>query len=562
VSAEGRVSARLWFVTLALFVIAAVCGYFGLRWYLANDADYAGARPWDLLYYTAQMFVLSSSPVAKLPYNPLLSVALFLAPLTTVLAVLQTVAAVFRERIIARRLRRSRGHCVVVGTGAAPFVLAQRLAGKRQPTVLVGSDVTPEVARRHDLHVVPGDPMDRATLRAAGVQCAARVFALSDGGVANAGIALITRKLHLDRCEAEEKAPRWKFWKRERDDRAPRWQFWRRKWGPSDIFVYARADDAELVAAMRARRLGAEGHDPRNRFTLDFFSIEERAAVVLLAENDSDLNRSAAVVGTDAFAEAVATELRRRRRRADLAEAVVAVATQDYTTVPATAATVYVCATSPDEVMRIGLQLLLHGHANVVLCLGRRSLLADALEHRLFDNIEGRFKVFGVLDAACDPVALERSALVERLARALHAQYLLRYENDAQDSHVQWEQLDERYRRDNRNQAEHIGKKLEEIDAVIVPHSNGLPPFTFRKNADCDEVELLAVKEHERWMAAKAAAVPMIQYGPARTDTTHPDYLPWDGGLSQEAKEKDRMFVRALPKLLEDEGLAIVRRPT
>jgi hypothetical protein len=158
------------------------------------------------------------------------------------------------------------------------------------------------------------------------------------------------------------------------------------------------------------------------------------------------------------------------------------VPTRDYGEVPATAATVYVCATSPDEVMRIGLQLLLHGHADVVLCLGRRSLLADALEDRLFDNIQGRLTVFGVLDAGCNPAALEQRALVERLARALHAQYLLQYakEDDDQESHVPWERLDDRYRKDNRDRAEHIGRKLEEIDAVIVPFSDGLPPFSFR----------------------------------------------------------------------------------
>lgn len=42
---------------------------------------------------------------------------------------------------------------------------------------------------------------------------------------------------------------------------------------------------------------------------------------------------------------------------------------------------------------------------------------------------------------------------------------------------------------------------------------------------------------------------------------THPDMFDWDAGLSENAKEKDRMFVRGLPTLLEVEGLAIVRIP-
>jgi len=48
------------------------------------------------------------------------------------------------------------------------------------------------------------------------------------------------------------------------------------------------------------------------------------------------------------------------------------------------------------------------------------------------------------------------------------------------------EQLDERYRA----QAEHIGTKLAEIDAVIVPAAPDLPPFTLAEGPQGD-VELV-----------------------------------------------------------------------
>ena len=64
--------------------------------------------------------------------------------------------------------------------------------------------------------------------------------------------------------------------------------------------------------------------------------------------------------------------------------------------------------------------------------------------------------------------------------------------------------------------------------------------------------------EHDRWMAArKQAGVPTARNGP-------PERIPtcdWDAGVSEHAKEKDRMFVRGLLTLLEAEGLAIVRTP-
>jgi hypothetical protein len=123
---------------------------------------------------------------------------------------------------------------------------------------------------------------------------------------------------------------------------------------------------------------------------------------------------------------------------------------------------------------------------------------------------------------------------------------------------VPWEQLDERYRADNRAQAEHIGTKLAEIDAVIVPAAPDLPPFTLAEGPQGD-VEKLARMEHDRWMESRKQAG--VTYGEERTTRTHPDMLDWDAGLSENAKEKDRMFVRGLPTLLEAEGLAIVRIP-
>jgi len=164
----------------------------------------------------------------------------------------------------------------------------------------------------------------------------------------------------------------------------------------------------------------------------------------------------------------------------------------DDAAVAQSAATVYVSASDANDVLRRGLRLLLAGNDRVVLCLGQRSGLADALEQQLFDDVQGRLAVFGVLDAACDPDLLERGALVEQLARALHARYLVEHagSSPAQDSHVPWEQLDERYRADNRAQAEHIGTKLAEIDAVIVPAAPDLPPFTLAEGPQGD-VELV-----------------------------------------------------------------------
>ncbi len=488
---------RLWMVTAGLSVIAALLGYVGLTYYLNERPEYAGAEPFDRVYYTLQLFILSPTPLGGPPYGPMLSIAMYLAPLTTVLAVLQAVSAVFRARFAAWVLLRKRGHSVVVGAGPAAFVLARRLAATR-PTVLVGSRIGSDVASRDAVRVVDGDPTDEATLRAAGVRGAARVFALDNSGAVNASVALLVRSLNQ-----------------------------------AGVAVYARADEGDLVAALRARRLGVDRH---NGYRLDFFSIEDVAAVALLDVHDRDLERTAVVVGSDRFAHAVERDLIRRRRRAGTPVAGRVVRIDDEASAARSAGTVYVSASDANDVLRRGLRLLLAGNDRVVLCLGQRSGLADALEQRLFDDVQGRLAVFGVLDAACDPALLERGALVEQLARAVHARYLVEYagSSPAQDSHVPWEQLDERYRADNRAQAEHIGTKLAEIDAVIVPAAPDLPPFTLAEGPQGD-VEKVARMEQDRWMAARKQAG--VTYGEERTARTHPTCLT---GTRDSAKTRRR----------------------
>jgi Trk K+ transport system NAD-binding subunit len=508
-------------VTAGLSVIAAVLGYVGFAYYLSERPPFTGAGPFDRIYYTLQLFVLSPTALGGPPYGPMLSIAMYLAPLATFLAVLQAISAVFRARLAAWVLMRKREHSVVVGAGSPAFLLARRLAATR-PTVLVGSGIRPDVARRHALRVVDGDPTDEATLRAAGIRGAAQVFALDASSAVNAEVALLVRSLN-----------------------------------EAGVAVYARADEGELVAALSARRLGVDGD---HGYRLDFFSIEDVAAVALLDMYDRDLERTALVVGSDRFARAVERDLIRRRRRTGIPVAGRVVRIEDEASADESADTVYVSARDANDVLRRGLRLLLSGNDRVVLCLAQRSGLADALEQRLFDDVQGRLAVFGVLDAACDPALLERGALVERLARALHARFLVEYagSSPAQDSHVPWEELDERYRADNRAQAEHIGAKLAEIDAVIVPAAPDLPPFTLSEEPQGD-VEKLARMEHGRWMSARRRAG--VTYGEERTARTHPDMIDWDAGLRDDVKEKDRMFVRGLPAFLAAEGLAIVRLP-
>jgi hypothetical protein len=67
VNTDAATPLRLWMVTAGLSVIAALLGYVGLTYYLNERPEYAGAEPFDRVYYTLQLFILSPTPSAVRP---------------------------------------------------------------------------------------------------------------------------------------------------------------------------------------------------------------------------------------------------------------------------------------------------------------------------------------------------------------------------------------------------------------------------------------------------------------------------------------------------------------
>ncbi len=110
-------------------------------------------------------------------------------------------------------------------------------------------------------------------------------------------------------------------------------------------------------------------------------------------------------------------------------------------------------------------------------------------------------------------------------------------------------ELPEDEKEQNRLNVRDIPTKLALVGYRLRPARANEPPVHF---SDV-ELELLARHEHERWMSAKLAAG--WQYAP-QTDKArkvHQSLLPWDE-LSEEEKEKDRLFVRGIPAILAKAG--------
>ena len=146
----------------------------------------------------------------------------------------------------------------------------------------------------------------------------------------------------------------------------------------------------------------------------------------------------------------------------------------------------------------------------------------------------------------------------EQIARAVHEEYLILLKQ-GEISHlpaeVSWNDLPLNLKEANRNQADDIIRKIGLIGCDIEHLTNWDDPiFQFTE----EEIGQLAVEEHNRWMRERASNG--WQYATTRDDTRkyHHSMVPWED-LSDTEKDKDRNAVRALPSILFQVDLQIVR---
>ena len=146
---------------------------------------------------------------------------------------------------------------------------------------------------------------------------------------------------------------------------------------------------------------------------------------------------------------------------------------------------------------------------------------------------------------------------LERLAKAMHEIYCedLRARGEGPNSSlVQWEDLPEHLKRQNRAAVSDIPEKLQRIGHVMIPARSHDAPFDFPGEG----LEELAQYEHRRYVEAKLAEGWSL--GPEKDDEkkTNPTLVPWEE-LPDEEREKDRVQVRGIPRVLARAGYTVVR---
>jgi hypothetical protein len=528
-------------VFVAVGVAAVLLGLGGMHellWQRSPDYD-----RWDLPYYVLQLFVLSSEPLQDGgPFPWRLEAARFLAPLFTLLTVVETGRVLLDEELRRLRSRSARGHAVVVGNTAFARALADRLTGAGQRVVVVGTK--------------PADTTTPAVLRGAGLRQARYVYVCGGHDETNHAATIAVR----DAIAGLERPP----------------------------WVYVQLNQARECQALQARRIGVAG---ANRFRLDYFHVDEIAARNLyrlhplpappgaparvVIAGDGDFRRPLIVETAARFRHTPArlclavvgpgsqrTVAELAARFPFVAAAGIAASEDELDPWLASAGTeegcdrLYLCHADEQESLDLALarpDLWRAVSGTIFVPTHAYDALAEAFHGRrgadLLDEVNDKIRIFPILTRACD-AGIITDDLTERLARRIHERYLVAA---GQDPTHGWARLSESVRNANRAQVQGIAEKISAVGCVIAVRRGATGG-----DITPDEVERLAVVEHDRWRAERRSQG--WRYGPVRDDRRrrHPDLVGWYE-LSEEGREQARNAVRWLPELLADEGFSLVR---
>ncbi|WP_166793585.1 MULTISPECIES: RyR domain-containing protein [unclassified Frankia] len=561
-----------------LCLLAAVSafslGMVGL-WQLSRSPG-AGLSATDIAYGSLGLFFVQPPDLPNdvgLPIS--FEIARFLAPAATAYVLADTLV----KPMAALQATLSRGHAVICGSGPTALAFAERLRAASRQVVLIDDVDSIEIAehaRRLGLVLLRGDARRGDVLRRAGVARADQLYVCGTASGYNAAVVAAAEQVSRQRHRP--------------------------------LTCYAEESDPDVLDALWTLLLGREHI---GRLTVEFFNTARLGASLLLDDERiafAPLGLSVVIVGMGPFGRELLLELARRRRevgatsrmqvtlidknasgvlrllqtRYGLVEAMVDTICQDTGSdevdlnglldgyAPEGAMQlVFICYEDEELALRKALAVSrLPGHRKVIVRVDRMTPFGQAFGSgdgaRPLDILYRGLTVFPLLDRVCDPDQLQ-DPQVEQLAKGIHRDYCRRRmeagerpeENRAL---VAWENLSEDFRNANYEQARDIRRKLDMIGCGIVAGAVRDDPFSFSvTDAQHNEVEILAKREHERWMVERQANG--WRYGPHRDNDrkTHPMLVPWDD-LDAPSREKDHETIRLIPMILAEAGFHIVRR--
>jgi hypothetical protein len=582
-----------WFVIGGLAALSLFFGLFGIPAYCdkmvaeaqamrqtAQPPCHVALSAADVTYLSLQLFIWQSGNLFLGEYvGWLLQVARFLGPLVLGYTAIRGLLVLFSDQFQLLRARLSRDHVVVCGLGRPGLLLAERFvtAGWRV-VALERNESEPSISSaRKFAAVLVGDALNPRALARAGV-CRARhlVAVCGDDGVnaevaAEAASLLASRQGGIVTCHVHISDP--EVWERIRikevtsgADGRLRLHFF----NPFDVA-------ARLLAGAAILGPPQEGFNPRpHALIVGLGPVAERLIVhaartwrIVRAQRADPLHLT--VVDPEATARVRALALRFPRlsevvtlslhdldaRASEFERAAFVIDAEPTITMA------YINLQDDAVALSAGLRLADRSRTRsipVVICTGHEKgigLLLNGLEE---PAMRSRVNLFGVLERAWAPEIL-LGGTNELLALAIHDAYRREQARtghtvDSNPAAAAWTDLPEELKDSNRQQADHIGRKLAAIGCGITPVTDwDASPVRFQ----VEEVECMARMEHARWLRERQSAGWEYAAGPKDIEHRTSSYLvDWEA-LPERVKEYDRNTVRGLPMLLARAGLAVYR---
>ena len=563
-----------WPVLITFAAISLVLGYVGFAKYAAARGGTPSSL--DLIYQTLQLVSMNSGLVPG-PINWQLQVARFLIPALTVFTALSALALIFSDQMQVFKLWRIRDHVIICGLGRKGALLVEQFRSLDLDVVVLEQDEGNnwlEISRGLGAVVLVGDAADPDLLHQAKAGRAKYLIAVMGDDGANAEVAVRVQEMMQQRTAGV-------------------------------LTCLIHIVDPQLYDLLREKELA---HQNQSSYRLELFNIYERGARLILKsveggesqgvpghilvigmgklgegvvlhaikgwrENNFSIGEQLQITvidrNADSKAESLCVRYPQLEHVCNLIPLQMEIGSPEYLRAEFLqpqpglheVEQVYVCLDDDSLGLQAGLSLLNQmktRKAPIVIRMvedtGLATLLGDG------DVADGSFTelhAFGLLNLTCTADLL-LGGTHEVLARELHAVYLGEHSvkedsEEKSDAIVPWEQLPERLKESNRVQAANIGNTLAEAGYRITQlrdWESSEMEFTLQ------EVEIMARKEHDRWCQERWEDGWIKGSRRDEEKKTNPDLVAWEV-LKEEEKEKNRRFVKKLPRSLAKAGFQI-----
>ncbi len=537
----------------------------------------------DSFYASLQLISMSSGGVVPpVPWE--LQIARFLSPLVAAYTFFYALVEIFRNQSQLFRLSLTSDHVVICGLSQKGVALVSEFRKKNIDTVVIEVDEDNsaiETCREWGAIVLIGDARDQVLLLKARVNKARILIAVCDDDGINAKIAMQAKQI----VKSNHKAV---------------------------LTCIIHIVDPQLCRLLSEREIE---HEKVPAFRLEFFNVFERGAQIIVKEYppfirstlQSDQSPHILLIGLGRLGESLVLQAARNWRETHPANGNhlhITIIDLDVEWKFDSLSVRYPHLNKICEMERIKLnvhspdflrgEFLFNQHGvcdldGIFICMENDSLnlnTALTLLRRLRpqavpiiirmsagaglaalldgdedgDSVFRNLHAFGLLDRTCTAEIL-LGGIHERLAQALHEEYLRSVEKRGETAHTNpalaaWEQLPEPLREANRRQVDHLIAELRAAGFVISPLADWDTPVTELSGEQIEEISRL---EHQYW--CEDMAKDGWTFAPAPKDAyrkRNPDLVTWEE-LAEQEKEKKRAMAGKIPAFLVQAGFQMER---